>query len=175
MFQMRVEGGKELAAAFRSLPTRVAKRTLTGVLRDVGEPMRASMAQKAPRAPGAPDIADNIVISSTNKLGWDADGDVIRADEFQAAVAIGPAKGFFYGFFLEFGTVKMGAQAFVRPAFDSGVARAVTEIGRRLWVELAAIGVSRSRTSSGSLSEGGFSGSAGLGEGNVQRRGGTGL
>ena len=36
-----------------------------------------------------------------------------------AGVEIGPTKEFFYGYFWEFGTVKLPARPFVRPAFDA--------------------------------------------------------
>ena len=99
------------------------------------------MAQMAPREPGAPDLADNIVIST---------GRVIKpkgSDSHAAAVNIGPEKRFFYGFFQEFGTVHHGAQPFVRPAFDGGVTKALSDMARALWTALAARGISRTVTS----------------------------
>jgi len=144
---LRLEGGKELAAALNSLPARVRKSTLTEVLKDAAEPMRKSMAKNAPRAEGAPDIADNMVISSVRSIKGEEG--TFKTDEFSAAVAVGPSKGFHYGFFLEFGTVKMSARSFARPAFDSNAAKALKDIGRRLWVELAGRGVSRTGTSTG--------------------------
>lgn len=150
MIQVRFEGGKELADALNGLPLRVRKKTLREVLKDAAEPMRRGMASNAPRAEGAPDIADNMVISATNRIGdTESFAGSVKADEFQAAVAVGPARGFLYGFFLEWGTVKMSPRAFARPAFDTHAGKALVEIGRRLWVELAGRGISRSRTSTG--------------------------
>jgi len=141
MVKMRFEGGKELAKALEGLSARVGKRMLRDALEEVGEPMRKRMAQMAPREPGAPDLADNIVIST---------GRVIKpkgSDSLASAVNIGPEKRFFYGFFQEFGTVHHGAQPFVRPAFDGGVTKALSDMARALWTALASRGISRTVTS----------------------------
>lgn len=154
-FTVRFEGGAELAKALNQLPPKVSRRVLLEVLKDVAEPMRAAMAMKAPREPGAPDLADNMAVSVANRIGSVGGGKWQAAGETQAAVAVGPAKGFFYGIYQEFGTVRHGAQPFARPAFDSHAPKALTEIGRRLWVELAAKGISRTAGSlSGAIDEG---------------------
>lgn len=146
---MRFEGGQELAAALASLPARVSKRVVKEALTDAAEPMRASMARLAPRAPGAPDIADNIVVSA-GRGGKDAFGDV-RAQ----SVAVGPSRGFFYGYFLEWGTSKMSPRAFMRPAFDSTAPQVINEIAPRLWTELAGRGVSRTTSAPSAVTPGG--------------------
>lgn len=138
MVKMRFEGGAELAKAFEQLSARVSKRMLRESLEDAAEPMRRAMSSMAPREPGAPDLADNIVISTAR----------VKAVEGvqSAAVAIGPAKAFFYGFFQEFGTVHHSAQPFVRPAFDGGVSRALSDLARSMWSALASRGISRTVT-----------------------------
>lgn len=142
MFAMRFEGGQELAAALRTLPSRVSKRIVKEALTDGAEPMRRRMSALAPREPGAPDIADNIVTGTA------------RGEE--GGVSVGPRKGlFFYGVFLEFGTIKMGAEPFMRPAFDSDALTGLGIIGQRLWQALAGRGIGRSvRDTSGPISAG---------------------
>lgn len=135
-FQVKVGGGKELAAGFAQLPPRVGKRILLAGLKEAGEPMRARMGELAPREPGAPDLADNIVISTITKLGK-VDGEVERTDEKMAAVAVGPSKGFFYGFFQEFGTIRHGAHAFVRPAYDALWQGVIVTLGKFYWAALS--------------------------------------
>lgn len=164
---VRFEGGAELSRALAGLSQRVSKSIVKEVLMDVAEPMRASAARLAPREPGAPDIADNIVVAAQrSKAG--------RTSE--TTVAYGPAKGFFYGYYQEWGTSRHGAQPFMRPSFDAGTAKALSEISRRLWVELAGRGINPSmRTGGGGLDDSFGSSSSGLGAGNVQRKGGTGL
>lgn len=144
----RIEGGKELADALNRLPARVGARVKREVLKDIAEPMRARMGQFAPRAPGAPDIADNMVISNARFVGGE------KTDAHMQAVAVGPATGFYYSVFLEYGTVHMSAQPFARPAFDAEAPKALQELSRRLWVELAGRGIGRTGTSSGPISGG---------------------
>lgn len=133
MVSMRFEGGKELAAELARLSTRLSKSILREALTEAAEPMRKSASSHAPRRAPAPDIADNIVISTAKT-------------EDQASVAMGPAKGFAYGLPLEVGTVKMPARPFMRPAFDGNVERAVTITGEVLWRELAGRGAIRTVT-----------------------------
>ncbi len=90
------------------------------------------------RAPGGPDLADNIVISTTRVKG-------LPSSE-TAAVAVGPAKRSFYGFYQEFGTAFHGAQPFMRPAFDVGVTKAIADIGRAMCTALASRRISQSVT-----------------------------
>lgn len=144
MVSMRFEGGQELAKVLASLPTRVSRSVQREALFAVAEPMRARMARLAPREPGAPDIADNIVVSG-GRGGKDKFG-----DEKAISVAIGPAKGFFYGFYQEYGTARHGAQPFARPAFDGEVPKIPAALAQALWIELAGKGFGfRSGTGSG--------------------------
>ena len=135
-WSMQMSGWKELGARLRALPEAYTRTVVIDALKEAGEPMRARMAQLAPREPGAPDLADNIAISVANRLGdvgggrWEA-----RHDE-EHAVAVGPTKGFFYGLFQEYGTVHHAAQPFMRPAFDSESSKALTILTQELWKPL---------------------------------------
>lgn len=82
---MKIEGGAELAKTLDGLSARLSKKVMREALENAGEPIRKDMQIKAPRAPGAPDIADHMVIGTA------------RGNKTTTAVAIGPAKGFFYG------------------------------------------------------------------------------
>jgi HK97 gp10 family phage protein len=157
MIRVRFEGGAELAAALESLPKRVGRSMLVEALTDAAEPMRKRMASLAPREPGAPDMADNIIVSRS-MVTIQGDGEKVRNDEFQASVAVGPSKGFFYGFFQEFGTTRHSAQPFARPAFDSESQAALDLLARSLWTALAARGISRSVTVNTPVRSGGGSG-----------------
>ncbi len=134
---VKFEGGAELARTLNALPTRLSRQIKREALLDSAEPMVAVARRMAPREPGAPDIADNIE-AQASRGGLDAFG-----DEKATTVVIGPARGFFYGYYLEFGTVKMGAQPFMRPAFDSQKDRTLALIRERLWVELQSFAHSR--------------------------------
>lgn len=138
MIAMRFEGGAELAKTLNGLPTSVRKAITKEVLTEAAEPMVAVARKMAPRAPGAPDIADNIEIGNPRVGGKDAFG-----DEKAATVAWGPVKGFFYGYFLEWGTVHMGARSFMRPAFDGQKERSLGIIRDRTWEHIQSYALSR--------------------------------
>lgn len=144
---LRFEGGQKLAATLASLPDRVSLKVQRRALMEAAEPMRAMAQRGAPREPGAPDLADNIVISPL-RGGTDSFGDA-RA----AGVAIGPAKAFFYGFFQEWGTVHHGPQAFMRPAFDATAQKTLQLLRMALWTEISRAGFGAAPTggSGGSL------------------------
>lgn len=130
MITFKVEGGKELAAALAKLPLRLSKRMLRDGLTEAAEPMvRAARAHAARRAP-APDIADNIGVSTAKT-------------EDQAAIKVGPVKGFAYGLPLELGTAKMSPKPFLRPAFDTNAQRAIGIMNAAIWRELAGKGIQR--------------------------------
>ncbi len=140
---IRIEGGAKLAATLQSLPARVSKSIVRQALLEAAEPMRANASAMAPRAPGAPDIADHIVAAPV-------DG---RSARGTAAVAYGPERGFHYGFFLEYGTSRQSAQPFMRPSFDTGVRPAMDRLTRSIWAALVGrgFGSSRSAASGGGL------------------------
>lgn len=122
---MRVEGGQELARRLRALSARASRKVQRDALYAGAEIIRQDASDIAPRAPGAPDIAENIGISTA------------RADDREAvAVAVGPTRGFRYGFYQEFGTRFHGAQPFMRPAFDRNQQRVLGAIQRELWMAL---------------------------------------
>lgn len=139
---MKFEGGAELAKLLDQLSVRTSANVMRAALKEGGEAIRAHAASIAPRAPGAPDIADNIGISTANPRGE------------AAAVKIGPTKGFAYGLPQEFGTVHHGAQPFMRPAFDAKAGAALNLIGLAIWRALLQKGIGSARTAPG-ITQGG--------------------
>src|SRR5262245_59948169 len=137
---MTLKGGPEMNRILNRLAEHLRKEILYKMLFVAGEPIRSRMAQMAPRgseehrpdqAPGH--LADNIGISPVtrpvNVAGMSFDPD----NPSRAAVAIGPTAAYFWGVFLEFGTVRMGAKTFARPAFDSQRDDAFDELGDQFW------------------------------------------
>ena len=133
MIKMAFEGGKEIADALAGMSERLSKKILMDALKKAAEPMRAAAAAHAPRRPPAPDLASNIGISAARS-------------EDQAAVKIGPVKGFAYGLPLEVGTLHMSAQPFMRPAFDANLDATLRVASDELWQALTKRGVSRPAT-----------------------------
>jgi HK97 gp10 family phage protein len=134
--KVRIEGGAALARTLNALPNKVSQTIRTQALRAGAEPIRQAMSQMAPRDPGAPDLADNIVVSTVRKGGVTS----LISDEQTSAVAVGPEKKFFYGFFQEYGTVHHAAQPFARPAFDANVNQSIGIIMKALWAALSVRG-----------------------------------
>jgi HK97 gp10 family phage protein len=130
--KVRIEGGAALARTLNALPDKVSKSVRMQALRAGAEPLQQTMSQMAPRRPGPPDMADHIVVSAVRKGGVTS----IISDEDTSAVAVGPEKKFFYGFFQEYGTVHHAAQPFARPAFDATVNQSIGIIMKALWAAL---------------------------------------
>lgn len=132
MIRVQFEGGKELAAAFKSLSTAMTRKVLREGLMEAGEPMRALWARLAPRSDDAPHAADTVTMSAAR-----------GRDLQETAVAVGPSKKGFYLSFQELGTEHHAAQPSGRPAFDQSRDKVLATFGKVLWRELAARGVSR--------------------------------
>ena len=146
---IRVEGGERLARTLNELPTRVGKSVLRESLRTASAPIvRSRIEALAPRAPGAPDIAANIVVSTGRAKSGP-----------EAAIVVGPSTAHRedqpgrrfdrQGVYLEFGTSEMPMQAFVRPAFDATVPQMIAALSGALWRALIARGFGSTRGSGG--------------------------
>lgn len=128
---MQLQGKAALVRKLLAMSDKASGALLRDAVVDGAEPIRARAAQLARRAPGAPDIADHIVISRTRRSHPD---DAI-------AVAVGPSTeergdGRRYdvqGLFGEFGTRKTGQWAFMRPALDSEGEAVGQDILQRIW------------------------------------------
>lgn len=131
MISMKFEGGADIAKALNDLSARLSKKILMDVLTEAAEPMQKGASAHAPRGDKPPHITANIGISPA------------RTDE-QAAVKVGPVKGFAYGTPLEVGTLHMQAQPFMRPAFDENLEKSLSVASAAFWRELAGRGVLRS-------------------------------
>ena len=135
---LRIQGGDELAKNLLSLSSRLSTSIMNQALTEGGGVVQKRASELAPRDPGAPDLADNIGISPIRKT-----------EERGGGVAIGPTRSFYYGKFLEFGTAKMGAQPFMRPAFDETQRQVLNVVGSALWAALIRRGLTTTRGSGG--------------------------
>jgi HK97 gp10 family phage protein len=130
MPRLTFTGGKALSAALNQLSTRVSRRLQLEALTEAAEPMRRAMHDKAPVETGR--LKKNMVINRSRGI-----------DGQEAAVAVGPARGTFYGSQQEFGNKHHAAQPFARPAFDENADRSLRIIKDALWRELAGKGIQR--------------------------------
>jgi len=141
---MRVDGLDKIAKLLREeLPARVSRNVHLQALKEGAEPIRAEASARAPRAPGAPDLAENIGIGvMRGGLGGDP------------TVGIGvPRRLFYYDLMQEFGTVRHGAQPFYRPALDTKAVEAIHTVRKVLWHALISRGVGSTRASAGGAGE----------------------
>lgn len=162
-------GFKELDAALGELPKATARNVLKRTLEKAAEPIAQRARELVPVDSG--DLRDSITVSARLKnkvgnaeysaamrqgLGKAAAVQALRdarrgANGSFAEVYIGPAvpKGF-YGHLVEFGTSRMAAEPFMRPAWDEGQDRALGIIKEELGNEIimAAKRIARSKKQS---------------------------
>lgn len=110
IMSFEITGIDELLAKFEKIGSNIEQKTKQA-LNDGAEVIKQSAKQKCPRSTQeGQHLADNIIIS-----------DVKNGIDRKPYVEIGPQKSdnndYFYGKFIEFGTVKMKAHPFMEPAF----------------------------------------------------------
>jgi HK97 gp10 family phage protein len=132
----RIPDGKALAVALEGLKERVRRKTIKDALLEVARPVMEESARTVRRSRDTFHIADNMVLVSTRRQR-----DLPSPDA--QAVAWGPAKGLFYGYFLEYGTVFMHPRPFMRPPFELRAGGMVSALGSAIWLELRDRGVDR--------------------------------
>ena len=143
MVDMKLDGFKELAEAMRELGPRVAKNFLRSAVQTGAALIRDEAKLLAPvSTPG--EKSANQSPSGTLKraiaIKRERDSRDIFSAKYSVFVRAGGMKGVnaygktdaFYARFVEFGTSKMAAKPFLRPAFDHKKEAAVTAIGVRL-------------------------------------------
>lgn len=149
MIAMRVEGLDVLARNLNELPSRVSKSVLREALRTVAAPpIRARASALAPRAPGAPDLADHIVIS-TGRAGGERSASVVVGPSTASRSDQSSIQYDRQGRYVEFGTSDTRMQPFMRPAFDEEAARTLQPLIGALWRALIGRGFSTRGGSSG--------------------------
>lgn len=116
--RIKVDGLSELKRKLDKLPEELRRYALNEAAKAGAQPIRDEAARLAPRAssPSHPELghlADHIAVFEPTKT---AKGVSVRQ---------GPAAGYYWGRYLEFGTSKMPAQPFMRPAFDANKEAAV--------------------------------------------------
>lgn len=112
-----LQGGAELMDALEALGPAMEKKVLRSAMREAAKPMLAEAKRRAPVLTGQ--LRKSLKIKAMK-----------RRSNGQVGVLIATEKGFFkgetfYGAFQEFGTKKLPARPFIRPAFESNKARAV--------------------------------------------------
>ena len=126
MAKVELTGMDELLRNLNAVAGRLADRSAGKALTKGAEVLRGEVGKNAPRSRfNKKHLADNIVRSrmKTSKEGI-------------KYIEVGPDKDFFYGKFLEFGTVKMSAQPFIGPALAEKRAEIFNTMARVLREEI---------------------------------------
>jgi HK97 gp10 family phage protein len=151
-----MQGLKELEASLAELGKATARNVMTRALIKSAEPIKQAAISYAPRDQG--NLAESITVSvkTAARSGKKAFSEAMkkgasRAEAGAAArtankgakgkdsfsqIFIGPTRDGYYGMFNEFGTKKMAAQPFMRPAFDAGANQALATIKDNLVIEI---------------------------------------
>jgi len=103
--EFKIEGIKEAIKAFNELPLTVENKILKGTILKVARELQSAVVRRAP-------------VGFTGKL---ADGIKTSTQGLKGKLAINVIVKAFYSRFLEFGTSKMAAKPFMRPAFDESL------------------------------------------------------
>lgn len=115
-FEVKLEGVKELEKQFKSLEPKIARKIVRQSLRKAAKPMLMTMQAKVPVG------VDPEEDPHIGKLKGSLKIRAMKRKKNSYGIVIGTALkwfiGYFYGAHVEFGTSKMSARPFMRPAFD---------------------------------------------------------
>lgn len=134
MANVEVKGLRELMLALEKLPQEVQKKPVQQALRAAAKPMRDDAMSRVPRETGT--VQKNIVVQRSKLYNGKnfVYGVVLRVRNMSKRLK--KSKGYagdpFYWKFLEFGTAKMPARPFMRPAFEGNKDKAIQIIRERL-------------------------------------------
>lgn len=156
MTDFKVQGLDQLLDKLSVLPNRIQRNVVTGGVRAGARVIANQAKENASRFddPATPsNISKNIAVQSSRRLARANDGvamrigvrggarDMFKHGEFKGSGKENPGGDTFYWRFLEFGTVKMSARPFMRPAMNSKAQDAFNAaaeyIDRRIGLEVA--------------------------------------
>ena len=144
--QAKLEGARELDRVLAQLPKDLAKFKLEQSVRTGANVIRKAWKQAAPRDSSGSrsqmsqrfgSLHDNIKTTRVKRIGSRVSSASDIGRETKGAVEFVVHTGdAFWGMFLEFGTEKMPAQPWARPAFEAHQREAMNRIGDKLGREL---------------------------------------
>jgi len=126
----KFEGGKELVNALKQLPKALRKSALKSMLRKVAKPVLADARTRVPVRTGG--LRDSLAIGTT--LTKRQRRFSIKTGDAQ--IFLGAGKGGAHAHLIEFGTSKMSAKPFLRPAWDANKHKALKDAQKILWAIL---------------------------------------
>jgi len=128
MAKTYIHGAKEIEAVLKELPEQVGRNVLNGALMSGANVVVKEARARAPRGKGDTKDAKgrNVghLFQNIRRKRW-------KRGSHSAEVKIGIGAAF-WGMFLEFGTSKMAARPWLRPAWDASKEKALAAIGKSL-------------------------------------------
>lgn len=124
--QVKITGLDDALEKLRTLPENLAKKGLKKALIAGAEPIRQSMSERVKKGWH---IFNSNSQGRTREYGFVSTHigvkTQISTDNMRGAARVGPVKKGYWAMFLEFGTSKMPAFPFARPAFDENKGKSV--------------------------------------------------
>jgi len=118
IFQLKTKGFKELFKNLDKLEKAIVNE-IEDIIKKAAEKIRDEAKERAPKLTGQ--LSDSIEVKTLE----------IKKDKIK--IGIGPVgDAVFYWFFVEYGTSKMAAQPYLRPAYDNNKKAVEKEIAREL-------------------------------------------
>lgn len=135
--KLDLSGGADLEKALFELKSATAKSVTRRVLKKAAEPVAERGAELAPERSGA--LKESITVSTKLTRNQRREAGAPAPDE--ARVHVGPSydlgAGGRHGHLQEFGTVKMAAQPFMRPAWEETKDKVLADVEEGMSVEVA--------------------------------------
>jgi HK97 gp10 family phage protein len=139
--EMKLKGLPELEQELAKLPNATGRNVLRRVGKRVMEPVADDAAQRAPDRTGI--LAFSIQVSEQRtrraKRSQNLGDGAIATGGRSVNIAVGAAGGLgalYYAWFVEFGTVHMRSQPFLRPAWDYNKGKVLSSVKVELWSEI---------------------------------------
>lgn len=138
MVSVKVEGGAQLAKALRSIASFEEERAaMLTILKTAAEPIQRRTAELVGVSNRqGPHLKDSIKIQALTKVDDSDFRGSVELDTHEFAVAVGPSKDTFWGFFQEYGTVHHPPRPAMRPAFDQTQNAVMQKVQHGIWALL---------------------------------------
>lgn len=142
VFSFHVVGLRQIDRMLQQLPQHTSAALLRNALKRTAKPTAEKAKGKARRSRepwrhklNPIHMADSIKIRSMKHSGIARKFGV--HSRRGAAMALGPDRNHYWGLFVEFGTFKMDAEPFMRPAWDADKGTLIPRFGTEVWKGIA--------------------------------------
>lgn len=133
MARTTIAGAKELDRALAQLPNATSKSVLRRALKNAGKPTATLAERTAPLGPTG-NLRDSVSVEL--KLTQSQQRRRAKAGDVEMFIGATAPPGY-HAHLIEFGTSKMSARPFLRPAWDSTKQKVLDEIESEIWKSLS--------------------------------------